>query len=73
MRRTASSPSDGFAGFSAQDLDFLARLAANNDKTWFTEHRAAYDEGLKPAMGALIAALNTAFAARGLPFEGEAK
>jgi uncharacterized protein (DUF2461 family) len=48
-------------------------LAANNDKAWFTAHRAAYDEGLKPALGALIAALNTAFAARDLPFEGEAK
>jgi uncharacterized protein (DUF2461 family) len=73
MTKSASSPTNGFAGFSARDLDFLSGLAANNDKTWFTEHRAAYDEGLKPAMGALIAALNTAFAARDLPFEGEAK
>jgi len=76
MTKTAASPSsasDAFAGFSARDLDFLTGLAANNDKTWFTAHRAAYDDGLKPAMGALIAALNTAFAARDLPFEGEAK
>ncbi len=69
----AASPPDSFAGFTARDLDFLTGLAANNDKTWFTAHRGAYDDGLKPAMGALIGALNTAFAARGLPFEGQAK
>src|SRR5262249_12217383 len=45
----------------------------NNDKVWFAEHRAAYDEGLKPAMGALITALNMEFAARDLPFVGDAK
>ncbi|MGA0601331.1 DUF2461 domain-containing protein [Caulobacter sp. KR2-114] len=77
MTNTAASPAHApvpaFAGFSARDLDFLTGLAANNDKVWFTAHRAAYDDGLKPAMGALIAALNSAFAARGLPFEGEAR
>lgn len=78
MTKTAASPpapsqNPVFAGFSAADLDFLAGLAANNDKTWFTAHRAAYDDGLKPAMGALIGALNEAFAGRGLPFEGQAK
>jgi uncharacterized protein (TIGR02453 family) len=54
-------------------LGFLTGLAAKNDKAWFTAHRAAYDEGLKPAMGALIAALNTQFAARDLPFVGDAR
>src|SRR3569833_2476107 len=73
MTSTASASPEGFAGFSGRDLDFLAGLAANNDKTWFTANRGAYDDGLKPAMGALIGALNAAFAARGLPFEGQAK
>lgn len=72
MPKNDPSLSD-FAGFSARDLGFLTGLAANNDKAWFTQHRAAYDEGLKPAMGGLIAALNTEFAARDLPFVGDAK
>ena len=73
MPKNDPSPSEAFAGFSAQDLGFLRGLAANNDKAWFTAHRAAYDEGLKPAMGALIVALNTQFAARNLPFVGDAR
>lgn len=62
-----------FAGFSTEDLSFLTGLAANNDKAWFTTHRAVYDERLKPAMAALIAALNMEFASRDLPFVGDAK
>lgn len=73
MPKPASSSSGAFVGFSPRDLGFLEGLAANNEKAWFTAHRAAYDVGLKPAMGALIAALNAEFAARDLPFEGEAK
>jgi uncharacterized protein (DUF2461 family) len=73
MPKNDPSPSEAFAGFSTQDLAFLTGLAANNDKAWFTAHRAVYDEGLKPAMGGLITALNTEFAARDLPFVGDAK
>jgi uncharacterized protein (DUF2461 family) len=72
MPKTAPPP-EAFAGFSAEDLGFLTGLAANNDKAWFTAHRAVYDERLKPGMGRLIAALNTEFAARDLPFVGDAK
>jgi uncharacterized protein (DUF2461 family) len=73
MSKNDPSSSEAFAGFSAQDLGFLTGLAGNNDKAWFTAHRAVYDEGLKPAMGGLIAALNREFAARDLPFVGDAK
>src|SRR5690349_10640484 len=73
MPKTDPSLSEAFAGFSTQDLRFLTGLAANNDRAWFTAHRAVYDEGLKPAVGKLIAALNPAFAARDLPFVGDPK
>lgn len=73
MAKNDPPPSEAFAGFSLRDLGFLTGLAVNNDKAWFTEHRAAYDEGLKPAMGGLITALNMEFAARDLPFVGDAK
>jgi uncharacterized protein (DUF2461 family) len=73
MPKNDPSPSEPFAGFSTEDLGFLTGLAANNDKAWFAAHRAAYDERLKPAMARLITALNTEFAARDLPFMGDAK
>jgi len=73
MPKYDPSRSEAFAGFSTEDLGFLTGLAANNDKAWFTAHRAVYDERLKPAMGGLIAALNAEFAARDLPFAGDAK
>jgi uncharacterized protein (DUF2461 family) len=71
MPENNPSPSEAFAGFSTEDLGFLSGLAANNDKAWFTAHRAVYEEGLKPAMGGLITALNREFAARDLPFVGD--
>lgn len=73
MPKNDPSPSEAFTGFSAQDLGFLTGLAANNDKAWFTAHRAVYDEGLKAAMGRLITAMNMEFAARNLPIAGDAK
>lgn len=60
-----------FTGFTAQGLAFLAGLRANNDRGWFTDNRAAYDEGLKPALGALITALSAALAKRGVPLSGD--
>ena len=62
-----------FTGFASADLAFLAGLRAHNDRDWFAEHRTAYDDGLKPALAALILALNDALAARGLPLAGDPK
>jgi uncharacterized protein (DUF2461 family) len=62
-----------FSGFASADLAFLTGLAAHNDRDWFTAHRAAYDDGLKPALAALIAATSTACAARGIPLSGDPK
>ena len=39
-----------FAGFPKEGLRFLAQLAAHNDRSWFEEHRAAWDDGIVPAM-----------------------
>lgn len=40
-----------FQGFSPQTYDFLIRLAFNNNKQWFEEHRAEYKEFVqKPAL-----------------------
>jgi uncharacterized protein (DUF2461 family) len=73
MLKNDPLPSKTFAGFSPQDLGFLKGLAANNNREWFEAHRAAYDEGLKSAMGWLITALNMELAARDLPIAGDAR
>ena len=62
-----------FPRFAPADLAFLTGLAAHNDREWFTAHRAIYDDRLKPTLGALIEALNAAFAARDLPLAGDPK
>jgi uncharacterized protein (TIGR02453 family) len=62
-----------FSGFAASDLAFLSGLAAHNDRDWFIANRAAYDDGLKPGLAALIEDLNPLLAARGVPLRGDAK
>lgn len=62
-----------FPGFAATDLAFLTALAAHNDRDWFAANRAAYDDGLRPALAALIAALNPVLDAKGLPLRGDPK
>ena len=39
-----------FEGFPESGLAFLRDLAEHNDRGWFEEHRAAWDEGIVPAM-----------------------
>lgn len=65
--------SQDFAGFTSESLAFLTGLRANNDREWFTDHREAYDDGLKPALGALITAVSAAMAARKVPLSGDPK
>lgn len=69
--RVAAPPA--FTGFAANDLAFLAALAAHNDRNWFAAHRDAFDDGLKPTLEALVVALNDALAARDLGLSGNPK
>ncbi len=39
-----TKPQGQFSGFSRKAFAFFRDLARNNDKTWFTKHRAIYDE-----------------------------
>lgn len=43
--------------FTPETLAFLRRLARHNDREWFREHRADYEEHVKGPMVALIDAL----------------
>ena len=56
-----------FEGFRPEAIDFLAELAANNDRDWFNPRKTEYERLLKTPMEALVAALAEALAARDIP------
>ena len=59
-----------FSGFSPEAIQFLADLAANNDRAWFQPRKADYERLLKEPLEALVAALAERFEARGDPAPG---
>jgi uncharacterized protein (TIGR02453 family) len=65
------NPVEPFEGFRPEAITFLAELAANNDRTWFTPRKAEYEALLKRPMEALCAALADRFATRGLPLTAD--
>jgi uncharacterized protein (TIGR02453 family) len=56
-----------FAGFRPEAIQFLADLAANNDRAWFQPRKAEYERLLKEPLEALCVALGARFEARGIP------
>jgi uncharacterized protein (TIGR02453 family) len=62
-----------FAGFRPEAIQFLADLAANNDRAWFQPRKGDFERLLKEPMEAMIAALAEAFAARGVPMLADPK
>jgi uncharacterized protein (TIGR02453 family) len=62
-----------FTGFSPDAIQFLADLAANNDRAWFQPRKADYERLLKEPLESLVAALAERFEARGIPLEADPK
>jgi uncharacterized protein (TIGR02453 family) len=62
-----------FAGFRPEAVDFLAELAVNNDRAWFTPRKTDYERLLKVPMEALVAALADRLVARGIPLLADPK
>lgn len=56
-----------FTGFRREAIQFLADLAANNERAWFQPRKAEYERLLKEPLMAFIAALDERFRARGIP------
>ena len=56
-----------FEGFRPEAIQFLADLAANNERTWFQPRKADYERLLKGPLEALCVALAERFEARGIP------
>jgi uncharacterized protein (TIGR02453 family) len=70
MADTPAEPAP-FAGFSRDALQFLADLAANNDRAWFKPRKADYERLIKEPLEALCVALADRFAALRLPLEAD--
>lgn len=60
-----------FEGFRPEAIAFLADLAANNDRAWFTPRKAEYERLLKRPLEALCVAMAERFAARGVPLTAD--
>jgi uncharacterized protein (TIGR02453 family) len=60
-----------FRGFKRDAIQFLADLAANNERAWFQPRKADYERLLKEPMEQLCVALSERFAERGLPLEAD--
>lgn len=62
-----------FRGFSPDAVDFLAELAANNDREWFTPRKGDHERLLKGPMEALVAARAERLVARDIPLQADPK
>jgi uncharacterized protein (TIGR02453 family) len=62
---------DTFTGFTPEAIQFLADLAENNDRAWFTPRKGEYEQLLKEPLQALILALGDRFAARKIPLDAD--
>ncbi|MDR3545097.1 MAG: DUF2461 domain-containing protein [Candidatus Limnocylindrales bacterium] len=56
-----------FEGFTREALQFLADLAANNERAWFAPRKADYERLLKHPLEALCVELGERFAEREIP------
>jgi uncharacterized protein (TIGR02453 family) len=61
------SASETFTGFRSEAIQFLADLAASNDRAWFQPRKQDYERLLKAPLEALCVALAERFEARGIP------
>jgi uncharacterized protein (TIGR02453 family) len=62
-----------FAGFQPDALQFLADLAANNDRNWFKPRKADYERLIKEPLEALCVALAESFDELRLPLDADPK
>lgn len=62
-----------FAGFPAEGIQFMADLAANNDRAWFQPRKSDYERLVKEPMELLMIALAERFEARGIPLVADPK
>jgi uncharacterized protein (TIGR02453 family) len=60
-----------FTGFRPEAIQFLADLAANNERAWFQARKGEYERLLKEPLEALMVALDERFRARSIPLRAD--
>jgi len=60
-----------FTGFRPEAIQFLADLAANNERSWFQPRKAEYERLLKTPMEELCVALEEEFRTRNIPLHAD--
>ncbi len=60
-----------FTGFRPEAIQFLADLAANNDRAWFGPRKADYERLLKTPLAALCVTLDERLRARDIPLRAD--
>jgi uncharacterized protein (TIGR02453 family) len=63
----ATVTTERFTGFKREAIQFLADLAAHNERAWFQPRKEEYERLLKRPLEALVAAVGERFQARGIP------
>lgn len=71
MKKETASAIPPFTGFSPRALGFFRALAGHQDKAWFAEHKAEYEEEILKPMTALVVELSARLAAAGLNLRGD--
>ena len=56
-----TSPSERFAGFPVAAFDFYEALADNNNRPWWNEHKAEYQQSVREPLEALLEELTEEF------------
>ena len=72
-RTTTGRDGMAFPGFRPEAIQFMADLAANNDRAWFNPRKADYERVVREPFERLVEALATEFAAGSLPLEADPK
>jgi uncharacterized protein (TIGR02453 family) len=62
-----------FRGFGRRALGFFKALDFHQDRAWFQENRAIYEEEVLSPLVAFVEALSAACAAQGIPLQGTPK
>lgn len=66
-------PDAGFRGFKREAIQFLADLAANNERAWFQPRKGDYERLLKEPMEQLCVVLAERFEERAIPLQADPK
>ena len=62
-----ATTTERFTGFKREAIQFLADLAAHNERAWFQPRKDEFERLLKRPLEALVAALDERFRERGIP------